>query len=59
MAAAGHPLDTFGNKLPTPTDPVAHIPLGNFTFRPECVPVTRVVDELIEDALRELADEES
>jgi hypothetical protein len=31
----GQPLDMLGNKLPSAKDPAAHIPLGDFTFRPE------------------------
>jgi hypothetical protein len=31
----GHPLDVFGNKLPTARTPDAHIPLGDFRFLSE------------------------
>ncbi|MGH9153337.1 MAG: RHS repeat-associated core domain-containing protein [Acidimicrobiales bacterium] len=31
----GHALDAFGNKLPTPKHPDAHIPLQDFRFLPE------------------------
>lgn len=31
----GHPLDAFGNKLPTAHHPDAHIPLQDFRFFPE------------------------
>jgi hypothetical protein len=31
----GQPLDVHGNQLPSAKVPDAHIPLGDFQFRPE------------------------